>query len=133
MDAFERRVLDALPLTVCTVDLEGCITSTNRSWSQFARVSGAPAARAAKAVVGKSLSSALGDSEVREHVEHAMTLLRTGRSQAVTWEFPAGAPPDEQVLLLQLSPLHDGHSVSGYVFSAVDITQSHRARDAVLD
>jgi signal transduction histidine kinase len=131
MDAFARRVLDALPLTVCTIDLEGCITSTNRSWSQFARASGAPPV-AAKAAVGTSLSSALGDSGVREHVERGMALLRTGRSQTVTWEFPAGGP-DEQVLLMQLSPLHDGHSVTGYVFSAVDITQSHRARGAVLE
>ncbi|MBC7842262.1 MAG: PAS domain-containing protein [Gemmatimonadaceae bacterium] len=133
MDVFERRVLDALPLTVYTVDLEGRITSANRSWSQFARANGAPALAEEQSLVGASLWSALADPGAREQVERAMELLRSGRSQAVTWEFPCSSPGEERVFLMQISPLHDGHTVSGYVFSTVNITPSHRSREALID
>src|SRR5688572_7552395 len=133
MDVFERRVLDALPLTVYTVDLDGCITSANRSWSQFARANGAPGLAEERSLVGASLWDALADSGAREQVERAMELLRTGRSQSVTWEFPCSSPTEERVFLMQISPLHDGHTVSGYVFSTVNITPSHRSREALID
>ena len=133
MDVFERRVLDALPLTVYTVDLEGRITSANRSWSQFASANGAPALAEERSLVGSSLWNALGDPGAREQVERAMDLLRTGRSQTVTWEFPCSSPTEERVFLMQISPLHDGHTVGGYVFSTVNITPSHRAREALID
>lgn len=133
MDVFERRVLDALPLTVYTVDLEGRITSANRSWSQFARANGAPALAEERSLIGASLWNALGDPGARAQVERAMELLRTGRSQAVTWEFPCSSPTEERVFLMQISPLHDGHTVNGYVFSTVNITPSHRSREALID
>jgi signal transduction histidine kinase len=133
MDVFERRVLDALPLTVYTVDLEGRITSANRTWSQFARANGAPALADERTVIGASLWSALADVGAREQAERAMELLRSGRSQTVTWEFPCSSPTEERVFLMQISPLHDGHTVSGYVFSTVNITPSHRAREALID
>ena len=133
MDVFERRVLDALPLTVYTVDLEGRITSANRSWSQFARANGAPALAEERSLIGSSLWNALGDPGAREQVERAMDLLRTGRSQTVTWEFPCSSPTEERVFLMQISPLHDGHTVGGYVFSTVNITPSHRSREALID
>jgi signal transduction histidine kinase len=133
MDVFERRVLDALPLTIYTVDLEGRITSANRSWSQFARANGAPALAEERSFVGSSLWSALGEAGARDQVERAMELLRSGRSQAVTWEFPCSSPTEERVFLMQISPLHDGHTVSGYVFSTVNITPSHRSREALID
>ena len=133
MAVFERRVLDALPLTVYTVDLEGRITSANRSWSQFARANGAPALAEEQALVGASLWDALEDAGARDQVERAMELLRTGRSQAVTWEFPCSSPTEERVFLMQISPLHDGHTVSGYVFSTVNITPSHRSREALIE
>src|SRR5688500_1378576 len=133
MDVFERRVLDALPLTIYTVDLEGRITSANRSWSQFARANGAPALAEERSLVGSSLWNALGEPGAREQVERAMDLLRNGRSQAVTWEFPCSSPTEERVFLMQISPLHDGHPVGGYVLSTVNITPIHRAREALID
>ena len=38
--SFERSVIDALPLTIYTVDLGGRITSANRAWSRFAAENG---------------------------------------------------------------------------------------------
>ena len=38
----ERQVLDALPITIYTVDLEGRLTFLNRAWTRFAVSNGAP-------------------------------------------------------------------------------------------
>ena len=61
MTAFERQVLDALPLTVYTVDLDGRITSANRAWSRFATDNGAAQLAAEADVKGASIWDAMSD------------------------------------------------------------------------
>ena len=39
---FARRLLDALPFTIWSVDLEGRITAVNSAWARFASDNGAP-------------------------------------------------------------------------------------------
>lgn len=132
MPSAERRILDALPITIYTVDLDGRITNANRSWSRFAQNNGAPQLSDPH-VRGNSIWDAIGDPAAREQVERAMELLRTGRSSTVSWEFPCSSPEEERVFLLQLAPLRDDHTVTGFVFSTVDITPSHRSREALID
>jgi signal transduction histidine kinase len=62
-----------------------------------------------------------------------MDLLRSGRAQTVSWESAASSAAGERVFLMQVAPLHDGHEVSGYVFSSADITPSHRSRESLID
>lgn len=132
--SFSRQVLDALPLTVYTVDLEGRITSANRTWSTFARDNGAPDLAAESSACGQSLWSAISDSAYRDELRSAMELLRTGKAPRVSWEFPCSSPDEERIFLMQITPLRDeGHRVTGYVFSTVDITRSHRSREALID
>jgi signal transduction histidine kinase len=145
--AFERHVLDALPLTIYTVDLDGRIMSANRSWSRFAEANGAAHLADEAAVTGVSIWDALVEAASREQVERAMTLLRTGRAPVVRWEFPCDSPDEARVFLMQVTPLHalpdaapesdgpavDAHTVTGFVFSTVDITPSHRSREALID
>lgn len=127
-------MLDALPLTVYTVDLEGRITSANRMWSNFARDNGAPDLAAESTACGQSLWSAISDPAYRDELQAAMELLRTGKAPRVSWEFPCSSPDEERVFLMQITPLRDeGHQVTGYVFSTVDITPSHRSREALID
>ena len=134
MPDFARRVLDALPLTVYTTDLQGRITSANRSWSQFAHDNGAPALASEDSVCGSSLWSAFGDPGYRAQVMQALELLRTGKVPKVTWEFPCSSPTEERVFLMHISPLRgDDHQISGFVFASVDITPSHRSREALID
>lgn len=134
MPDFARQVLDALPFTVYTTDLAGQITSVNRSWSQFAGENGAPTLVNERNVCGLSLWSALGDTSYRRQVEGALEDLRTGRVPAVTWEFPCSSPSDERVFLMQITPLRDrDHHPTGFVFSTVDITPSHRSREALIE
>ena len=171
-DVFERQVLDALPITVYTVDLEGRITSANRSWSRFASANGAPQLADESALIGRSIFDAISDQASRDQIERAMAVLRTGRAPSVTWEFPCSSPDAERVFLMQITPLPGNGSgewgvaseqaaereasareareasepptpdsplptprgaVSGFVFSTVDITPSHKSREALID
>jgi signal transduction histidine kinase len=131
--ALERLVLDAVPITVYAVDLDGRITLTNRAWSRFAQANGAPQLADEPAVLGTSIWSAMSDVASRQQIEHAMSTLRAGRAQSVTWEFPCSSPEEERVFLMQVSALREGHTVTGFVFSTVDITPSHRSREVLID
>jgi len=134
MAVFERQVLDALPITIYTTDADGRITSANRAWSRFAQANGGAPLADERAVAGRSIFDAISDPAAREQIDRALTLLRTGRAPAVRWEFPCSSPEQERVFLMQVTPLHDdGHAVSGFVFSTVDITPSHQSREALID
>jgi signal transduction histidine kinase len=129
----ERQVLDALPVTIYTVDLDGRITFTNRAWSRFAQSNGAPQLCDERAVLGASIWDAITDSSARTQVEEAMATLREGRAMSLSWEFPCSSPTETRIFLMQLSAITDGQAVSGYAFSTVDITPSHRSREAVIE
>lgn len=132
-EPLERRVLDALPNTVYSVDLDGCITSVNRAWGDFARGNGAPQLASIGAVVGHSVFDATSDPMARDQIRRAMDELRSGRSARVSWEFPCSSPDEERILLMQVSPIRRGPTLDGFVFSTVDITPSHRSREALID
>jgi signal transduction histidine kinase len=102
---FERSVLDALPLTIYTTDLDGRITSMNRSWADFASANGGSALADAASMLGRSIWDAVSDRAAREQVERAMELLRTARVPVVRWEFPCNSPDEERVFLMQITPL----------------------------
>jgi signal transduction histidine kinase len=131
--ALERLVLDAVPLTIYAVDPDGRITLTNRPWSRFAQANGAPQLADESSVIGTSIWNAMSDVTSREQIEHAMATLRTGRAQSVTWELPCSSPEEERVFLMQVSALREEHAVTGFVFSTVDITASHRTREVLID
>src|SRR5512133_2343333 len=135
MSVFERQVLDSLPLTVYTVDLEGRITSANRSWSRFAAANGAPELADESSLVGHSVLDAVADPSAREQVERAMQLLRTGRVPTLTWEFPCSSPDTERVFLMQISPLRGtgvGSGESGVVPTTANGASPPAATDSPL-
>jgi signal transduction histidine kinase len=132
-NALERLVLDAVPITIYAVDLDGRITLTNRAWSRFAQANGAPQLADEPSVIGTSIWNAMSDVASREPIEQAMAALRAGRAQSVTWEFPCSSPEEERVFLMQVSAVREGHAVTGFVFSTVDITPSHRSREVLID
>ena len=133
MSLLERQVLDALPMTIYTVDLEGRITFMNRSWARFAQSNGAPQLCDEGTVIGTSIWNAIGDLSTRDQIERAMETLREGRAPSITWEFPCSSPVEERIFLMQVSALGDGHAVAGFVFSTVDITPSHRWREVLIE
>ena len=133
MTSLERQVLDALPMTIYTVDLDGRITFMNRSWARFAQSNGAPQLGDERAVIGTSIWDAIADAATRDQIEQAMATLREGRASSITWEFPCSSPGEERVFLMQVSALGEGRAVTGFAFSTVDITPSHRWREVLID
>jgi two-component system sensor histidine kinase AtoS len=124
--ALERQVLDALPITIYTVDLAGRITFLNRPGT------GAPALCDERAELGASLWDAITDATAREQVQQAMESLRTGRAGSLSWELPCSSQTGQRIFLVQVSALGDGQSVHGFVLSTVDITPSHRSRELLV-
>ena len=144
MLALARHVLDALPMTIYAMDLEGRITSANRgAWPRFAERhdaagespgSGTPE----NAAPGAFVWDAMDDQAARPRIEQAMALLRTGRAPAVHWEQPCAAARGSGVCHAQVTPLLDGEegtdrALVGFVLALVDVTPSHRACEALVD
>jgi PAS domain S-box-containing protein len=133
MTSLERQVLDALPMTIYTVDLDGRITFMNRSSARFAQSNGGPQHGDEQTVIGTSIWDAIADVATRDQIEQAMATLREGRASSITWELPDDDPGEERTFLMQVSALGEGRAVTGFAFSLVDITPSHRWREALLD
>jgi signal transduction histidine kinase len=127
--ALERELLDALPITVYTVDLDGRITFTNRSSTRFAQSNGAPQLCDERAVVGSSIWDAITDAGVRSELEQAMATLREGHATSLSWEFPCSSPTETRIFLMQVSALAEAPAVSGYAVATVDITPSRGSRE----
>ncbi|WP_439642739.1 ATP-binding protein [Gemmatimonas sp.] len=128
-----RRLLDALPFTIWSVDLEGRITATNYAWSRFALENGAPAIAPVTAVIGCSVFDSVADDPSRHQIERAMEMLKDGQVNTVRWEFPCSSPDEERVFLMQVTAIREDEEVTGFVFATVDITPSHRSREALIN
>jgi signal transduction histidine kinase len=133
MPSLERQVLDALPITAYAVDLDGRVTFMNRSWARFVQANGASRLDEEDAMIGVSIWDAIADIATRDQLEQAMATLREGRASSIAWEFSCSSLVGERVFLMQVSALGKGRAVTGFVFSVVDITPSHRSREAVID
>lgn len=129
---FARRLLDSLPFTIWSVDLEGRITAANSTWTRFAEDNGAPGIAAESAVIGCSVFDSMADDAARSQIQRAMTLLRERQTSLVRWEFPCNSPGEERVFLMQVTAIEIDGDITGYVFSTVDITPSHRSREALI-
>jgi two-component system sensor histidine kinase HydH len=115
------------------VDLEGRLTFLNRSWSRFALSNGAPQLCDERAILGASLWNSIVDPAVRLQLEQAMATLREGRATTLSWEFPCSSPTEERIFLMQVSAIADGRTITGFAFSTVDITPSHRSREVLIE
>ena len=133
LDVPAQQILDALPVAVCTVDADARITSAAREWARFGAMNGASAI-GGEAAVGHSLWTQVADPAWREQVERAMSLLRANRAAVARWESPLPSADGERIYLVQVTALRGAdHALSGFVVAVVDITESHRSREALID
>ena len=132
-DLSERQLLDALPVSIYALDLDGHITSVHHAAHRFSEDGGPLVAAISDGGRGAAIWDAMRGTMSRGQIEHGMQLLRTGRAPVVRWELER-APDDNHVSLAQMTPLHDeAHAVTGYVVSTVDITSLDRDREAEVD
>ncbi|MDQ3674225.1 MAG: ATP-binding protein, partial [Gemmatimonadota bacterium] len=141
------RIVEAVSSTILAVDLHGRITSVNRPDKhqhtlfpdgsaqherRQPRDSNPGADPRGPAVVGAMLRDMLAEAG-RDPIDRAMASLRTGRAQSVEWAFTHRAADGDRTFLLQATPLTDQATVTGFCFSIVDITASHRSHQALAD
>ena len=132
-DLSEHQLLDALPVSIYALDLDGHLTSVHQAAPRFNDEGGPLSPVVGDENRGALIWDAMRHSISRDQIEHGMQLLRTGRAPVVRWELER-APDDHRVSLAQMTPLHDeAHAVTGYVVSIVDITSLDRARETAID
>jgi len=132
-DLSERQLLDALPISIYALDLDGHVTAVHPAASRFADEGGVPPVPASVETRGVPIWEAMPESFARDQIEHSIRVLRAGRASVIRWELDRG-DNDHRVSLAQMTPLHDEtHAVTGFVISTVDITSLDRARESVLD
>ena len=132
-DLSDHALLDALPVSIYALDLDGHLTSVRQASPRFSEDGGAPTVALGDASRGTPIWDAMHGTMSRDQIEHGMQLLRTGRSPVVRWELERGRE-DDHVFLAQMTPLHDdAHAVTGFVVCTVDITSRDHARDAVVE
>jgi signal transduction histidine kinase len=122
MSAREQQILDAVPLMIFATDLDGLILQQN-----------APAAaHATPAAIGRPLHEILGTPSEAEPCARAFATLRNSAVPLVRWEFASGSGDDERVMLVQLTRRMDEAALTGFVVTLSDVTESHRAREALI-
>ena len=127
----ERQLLDALPISIFAVDLDGQVTRVHQTNSRFDEATSATTPIEEQRAHG--VVSALRGPVSRDHIAHAMHVLRTGRAPLVRWE-AVDSGDDQHVYLAQMTAVHDdSHAVTGFVVSTVDITPLDREREAAVD
>ena len=132
-DLSEHALLDALPVNIYALDLEGHLTSVRQAAPRFSEDGGAPTATIGDASRGAPIWDAMRGTMSRDQIEYGMQLLRTGRAPVVRWELERGRG-DDRIFLAQMTPLHDdARAVTGFVVCTVDITSTDHAREAVVD
>src|SRR5215203_5182140 len=104
-DSLERQLLDALPVTIHVLDLDGRLTSVHQPAARLSD-DGTTPALSADTLRGTSLWDVAGGAFVRDQVEHAMRELRSGRTRVARWELTR-TTDDRRVMLAQMTPLHD--------------------------
>ena len=131
-DSLERQLLDALPVTIYAIDLDGRLTSVPHA-ARSSDESGPHLPATGEMPLGAPIWGAPGIGFVREQVEHAMQRLRTGRARVVRWEM-SPLTDDPRVLMAQMTPLHDdSRAVTGFVVATTDVTSVTREREAATD
>ena len=127
----ERHLLDAIPVSIFALDLDGHVTSAHPAASKFFDDGTLPLPSTLGDVRGTLIWNALPAAVSREQVESGMRLLRTGHASVVRWELDR-TPEDHRATLAQMTPIHDdAHAVTGFVVSTIDITSLDRTREAV--
>lgn len=131
-DLSERQLLDALPVSIFALDIDGHITTVHPAAAKFSDDAPLPTT-SAEDVRGTLIWNVLPGERSREQAENAMRLLRTGHASVVRWELDR-QPDNHHALFAQMTPMHDdAHAVTGFVLSTVDITSLDRMREAIVE
>ncbi len=122
MSVREQQILDAVPLMIFATDLDGRILRQN-----------APAeAHATAAAIGRHLHDIVDTTDAKDQCMRAFDALRATSVPMVRWEFANEDGEDERVMLVRVSRWMADSAMIGFVATLSDVTESHRAREALI-
>jgi len=122
MSVREQQILDAVPLMIFATDRDGIVVQENHPASIHGTAS----------AIGRPLHAILDEADGEAQCERAFIALRDTAAPLVRWEFAAPADNEERVMLVQVTPwCAEGRQV-GFVATLSDVTESHRAREALI-
>lgn len=120
MSAHAQQILDAVPLTILTTDLAGIVVQLNE-----------PAGRLlAHAAIGQSLHDAIGEPAEERQCDGAFAALQDPDTTTVRWGFVTGA--EDRVMRVEIARCMNKAEQIGFVATLSDVTESHRAHDALI-
>src|SRR5262245_23071231 len=129
---FDRALLDAVPIALCSADLDGRVTFINREWARFAVALGALEHVDNASIVGGHVSETMPNT-APSRVDAAMGLLRAGHASSLSWELRAADAESECVYLVQAAAIAEGHSITGFAFSAADVSRGVLAQRQLIE
>jgi PAS domain S-box-containing protein len=121
MSVRDQQILDAVPLMIFATDRAGIVVQQNR-----------PATLRVGHGVGRPLHQALGHDSEADQCARAFAALENSSVPMVRWEFAFPADDDERVMLVQVTRSAADGEHSGFVATVSDVTESHRAREALI-
>jgi PAS domain S-box-containing protein len=118
----DQQILDAVPLMIFATDLDGTVVRHNAL----------AGAHGASEIIGRPLHIVLGERTEAEQCVRAFVALRETPVPLVRWEFAAADSADARVFLVQVTRRTTGDTLLGFVATVADVTDSHRAREALI-
>ena len=122
MSVLVQQILDAVPLMIFATDLEGRIVLQNQLAELHATLD----------AVGRPLRQVLGQQTDADQCDRALTALRDSDLPPVRWEFADADIDPAHVMLVQVTRWMAEGAHVGFVATLADVTESHRAREALI-
>jgi PAS domain S-box-containing protein len=122
MSVRDHEILDAVPLMIFATDLDGRIVQQNRPASLHGDGD----------AIGRTLQQIVGGESDAEQCDRAFVALRDPAVPLVRWEFAIADGDAERVMLAQVTRCIANGAHAGFVATLSDVTESHRAREALI-
>ena len=122
MSVLVQQILDAVPLMIFATDLNGRIVQQNLPAEHHATA----------AAVGRPLHAVFGEHADADQCDRALATLRSTNVPLVRWEFADADGDAGHVMLVQVTRCMANGEHVGFVATLSDVTESHRAREALI-
>ncbi|MGA7948722.1 MAG: PAS domain-containing protein, partial [Thiobacillaceae bacterium] len=132
--AKRAAILDALPVHIALLDIQGFIISVNKAWRQFGRASApqGPGYEVGVNYLGVC-DSAHGDKAAgAQQAAKGIRLVLEGAEESFSLEYPCHSPTQQRWFMMTLTPLSDAQP-RGVVVMHLDITERKQAENALQE
>lgn len=127
-------ILDALPVTLALLDLQGTVVSVNQAWRTFADLNGmAPAYNFGinSNYLAVCETAGLSPENCSEEVARGIRLVLSGAEHNFSIEYPCHTEQQQRWFVMTVSPLGEG--AEGAVVMHMEVTKKYLAEQSLRD